>query len=221
MKLLRPRDQFWGHGYAGTSLDDLVAVTGLGRGSLYGAFGDKHTIFMRALDEYSTATMAAVRAELRDSAESAYDRLVGHIRSMARVNATDSKRRGCLTAKSAAELGATDKAVARGSSASLIRTGPNLQRPLQLPNAKVTSIVRSIRGIWPRSCWRYCEAWRRCARAERRAPRSPARANRPSHCFPARASERSGRRGEFPAPQGPRRAGKSTLRGGCLLQVID
>ena len=107
------RDQFWGHGYAGTSLDDLVAVTGVGRGSLYGAFGDKHTIFMRALDEYSTATMAAVRAELRDSAESAYDRLVGHIRSMARVNATDSKRRGCLTAKSAAELAATDKAVAR------------------------------------------------------------------------------------------------------------
>jgi TetR/AcrR family transcriptional regulator, transcriptional repressor for nem operon len=107
------RDQFWAHGYAGTSLDDLVAVTGLGRGSLYGAFGDKHTIFMRALDEYSTATMAVVRAELRDSAESAYDRLVGHIRSMARVNAADSKRRGCLTAKSAAELAATDKAVAR------------------------------------------------------------------------------------------------------------
>src|ERR1700758_3024751 len=107
------RDQFWTHGYAGTSLDDLVTVTGLGRGSLYGAFGDKHTIFVRALDEYSTATMAAVRAELRDSTESAYDRLVGHIRSMARANATDSKRRGCLTAKSAAELAATDKAVAR------------------------------------------------------------------------------------------------------------
>jgi AcrR family transcriptional regulator len=107
------RDQFWAHGYAGTSLDDLVAVTGLGRGSLYGAFGDKHAIFMRALDEYSTATMAVVRTELRDSAESAYDRLVGHIRSMVRVNATDSKRRGCLTAKSAAELAATDKAVAR------------------------------------------------------------------------------------------------------------
>ena len=100
------RDQFWTHGYGGTSLDDLVAVTGLGRGSLYGAIGDKHTIFMRALDEYSTSTMAAVRAELRDSAQSAYDRLVGHIRGMARANATDSKRRGCLTAKSAAELAA-------------------------------------------------------------------------------------------------------------------
>jgi TetR/AcrR family transcriptional repressor of nem operon len=107
------RDQFWAHGYAGTSLDDLVAVTGLGRGSLYGAFGDKHTIFMRALDEYSAATMAVVRAELLNSDASAYDRLVGHIRSMARANATDSKRRGCLSAKSAAELAATDKAVAR------------------------------------------------------------------------------------------------------------
>ena len=93
------RDQFWAHGYAGTSLDDLVAVTGLGRGSLYGAFGDKHTIFLRALDEYSNMTMAAVRAELRDSAESAYDRLVRHIRSTARASATDSKRYGCLTAK--------------------------------------------------------------------------------------------------------------------------
>jgi TetR/AcrR family transcriptional repressor of nem operon len=107
------RDQFWKHGYAGTSLDDLVAATGLGRGSLYGAFGDKHTIFMRALDEYSAATTAAVRAELRDSAESAYDRLVAHIRSMGRTNATDSQRRGCLAAKSAAELAATDKEVAR------------------------------------------------------------------------------------------------------------
>jgi TetR/AcrR family transcriptional repressor of nem operon len=111
--IVAARDQFWAHGYAGTSMDDLVAATGLGRGSLYGAFGDKHTIFMRALDEYSTATMVAVRAELRNSGECAYDRLVGHIRNMARANATDSKRRGCLAAKSAAELAATDNAVAR------------------------------------------------------------------------------------------------------------
>ena len=107
------RDQFWTHGYAATSLDDLAAVTGLGRGSLYGAFGDKHALFMRALDEYCTSTMAAVRAELRDAAGSAFDRLVGHIRSMARASATDRQRHGCLMAKSAAELATTDKAVAR------------------------------------------------------------------------------------------------------------
>ncbi|MGW7238349.1 TetR/AcrR family transcriptional regulator [Streptomyces sp. NPDC054804] len=41
------RDQFWSHGYDRTSIDDLSAVTGLGRGSLYGAFGDKHALWTR------------------------------------------------------------------------------------------------------------------------------------------------------------------------------
>ncbi len=36
---------FWEHGYEGTSIDDLVAATGLGRASLYGALGDKEQIF--------------------------------------------------------------------------------------------------------------------------------------------------------------------------------
>ena len=46
------RDEFWSRGYAATSVDDLTAVTGLGKGSLYGAFGDKHGLFLRALDDY-------------------------------------------------------------------------------------------------------------------------------------------------------------------------
>jgi AcrR family transcriptional regulator len=43
---------FWEHGYEGTSIDELVAATGLGRASLYGAFGDKEKIFAKALDRY-------------------------------------------------------------------------------------------------------------------------------------------------------------------------
>ena len=38
---------FWDNGYAGTSLDDLLAASGLGKGSLYGAFGDKQHLFLR------------------------------------------------------------------------------------------------------------------------------------------------------------------------------
>jgi TetR/AcrR family transcriptional regulator, transcriptional repressor for nem operon len=107
------RDQFWSHGYAGTSLDDLTEVTGLGRGSLYSAFGDKRALFIRALDEYCTTVIAGVTDELRGSEARAYDRLVDHIRNIARTNAADSARRGCLMAKSAAELGSTDTVVVR------------------------------------------------------------------------------------------------------------
>ncbi len=105
------RDEFWYRGYAATSVDDLTAATGLGKGSLYGAFGDKHGLYLRALDDYITSSLDGVRTQLRDPALSAYDRLVGHIRGQAKAIAADQRRRGCMMAKSAAELGATDDAV--------------------------------------------------------------------------------------------------------------
>jgi TetR/AcrR family transcriptional repressor of nem operon len=107
------RDEFWTRGYAATSVDDLTNVTGLGKGSLYGAFGNKHRLFLRALDDYIGSALDGVRAQLRDPAYSAYDRLVRHIRAQARAIAADKSRRGCMMAKSAAELSATDETVER------------------------------------------------------------------------------------------------------------
>ena len=43
---------FWSKGFDGTSVEDLVESTGLGRASLYGAFGDKQQLFNRVLDHY-------------------------------------------------------------------------------------------------------------------------------------------------------------------------
>jgi TetR/AcrR family transcriptional regulator, transcriptional repressor for nem operon len=105
------RDEFWRRGYTATSVDDLTSVTGLGKGSLYGAFGDKHGLFMRALDDYITSAVDGVRTQLRDPRRSAYDRLTRHIRGQAKAVAADTSRRGCMMAKSAAELGATDETV--------------------------------------------------------------------------------------------------------------
>lgn len=105
------RDEFWERGYAATSVDDLTAATGLGKGSLYGAFGDKHSLYLRALDDYITSSLGDVRAGLRDPAYSAYQRLGRHIRGQASALIADKGRRGCLMAKGAAELGATDEAV--------------------------------------------------------------------------------------------------------------
>ncbi|MFE2157760.1 TetR/AcrR family transcriptional regulator [Streptomyces lydicus] len=44
---------FWQRGYADASLDALGSATGLGRGSLYGTFGNKDALFRQCLDRYA------------------------------------------------------------------------------------------------------------------------------------------------------------------------
>src|ERR1700754_2970823 len=88
------RDEFWTRGSAGTSVDDLTAATGLGKGSLYGAFGDKHDLYLRTLDEYIASSLGEVRAQLRDPALSAYARLARHIRAQVKALTADKSRRG-------------------------------------------------------------------------------------------------------------------------------
>jgi AcrR family transcriptional regulator len=44
---------FWSKGYDGVTIDDLVAGMGVGRPSLYAVFGDKRTLFLRALRAYA------------------------------------------------------------------------------------------------------------------------------------------------------------------------
>ena len=53
---------FWQRGYASTSLDDLSQATGLNRPSLYGAFGDKHALYLQALRLYTEQSDAAIAA---------------------------------------------------------------------------------------------------------------------------------------------------------------
>src|SRR3954465_13551570 len=47
-------------GYAATSLDDLSAATGMNRPSLYGAFGDKRSLYIKSYQRYRDDYTAAV-----------------------------------------------------------------------------------------------------------------------------------------------------------------
>jgi AcrR family transcriptional regulator len=62
--LKRAAEAFWRAGYAGTSLDDISAATGMNRPSLRAAFGDKHTIYLRAIGDYWEVKFAAMREAL-------------------------------------------------------------------------------------------------------------------------------------------------------------
>ncbi|GAA2483774.1 TetR family transcriptional regulator [Winogradskya humida] len=102
--------RFWAAGYSATSIHDLVEATGISRGSLYGAFGDKHTLFLRALDSYCAGTIAAVHGDLDGDEAGAAARLGAHMRHVA--DSCGDSRNGCFLAKSSAELAASDPEVA-------------------------------------------------------------------------------------------------------------
>jgi AcrR family transcriptional regulator len=109
------RDQFWSTGYAGTKIDEIAAATGLGKGSLYGAFGDKHALFLRVFDDYCTEAVEAARRTLEGPDSEAYQRLRDHVVAIAEDTAADTDRRGCLIAKSTAECAERDEAIAARS----------------------------------------------------------------------------------------------------------
>ena len=96
---------FWDNGYAGTSLEDLLAVSGLGKGSLYGAFGDKQHLFLRVLRDYDEANDRMLRTWLEQA-----DRGVDVIHRFVTGPLVDPDgeqvRRGCLLANTAMELSA-------------------------------------------------------------------------------------------------------------------
>lgn len=56
------KEIFWRRGYAGTSMRELKGELGVLPGSLYGAFGDKHALFLRALDRYAEQAGEAAAA---------------------------------------------------------------------------------------------------------------------------------------------------------------
>ena len=106
------RDQFWTTGYAAARVDDIATAVGLGKGSLYGAFGDKHQLFLRTFDDYCAGLIEAVRRALDGPDAGAYERLRAHVLAVADATASDVGLRGCLLAKGTAELSGQDPAVA-------------------------------------------------------------------------------------------------------------
>ena len=50
-------DAFWRNGFEATSAQELVESTGLGRGSLYAAFGNKENLYHEALRRYHSSSI--------------------------------------------------------------------------------------------------------------------------------------------------------------------
>jgi AcrR family transcriptional regulator len=96
------RDVFWQKGFQGTALDDITAATGLAKPSLYAAFGDKTTLFLKVLDRYHERIVANAERALNEgpSARDAIERwLAGFIPFCSGIKGS----RGCLSVNTAAD----------------------------------------------------------------------------------------------------------------------
>ena len=97
-------------GYSKTSIQDLVDYLGIGRGSLYNAFENKHAIFLAALDRYANRRIAShLRALTENSPRKSFRKM---FRNYIDDILDDTDNKGCLL-MATAELGTSDPEVAK------------------------------------------------------------------------------------------------------------
>jgi AcrR family transcriptional regulator len=102
-------DVFWRKGLHDATMQDLAAATGVQRGSLYNAYGDKEEIFLRAFDRYAEQFLEAAGKALSEG--DAATRLRNFL-DMIVVNMTSgSPARGCLTTRTALDAAISSEAV--------------------------------------------------------------------------------------------------------------
>lgn len=104
-------DVFHQKGYEAASVQDLVDATGLSRSSLYATFGDKHGLYLAALDRYA----AEGRRRMADlcGCDSPLGALRAHLEAVAGGADGDAPPLGCLLTNVAAERASRDPETAR------------------------------------------------------------------------------------------------------------
>lgn len=103
---------FWHKGYNGTSAQDLVTYLGLSRSSLYDTFGDKRSLFIKALQRYQKQSLNEVRDILEKSDN--IKETIKQIFAQAIIESFQDKiTKGCFIVNTTVELAMHDKEIAK------------------------------------------------------------------------------------------------------------
>lgn len=103
---------FWMNGYEACSTEDLCKQTGLGRGSLYNAYGSKHELYEQVLLRYHEIGIEA-QINILQKQGPIKDRLRALLDWAIQEDFSNEKRRGCLLINAAMERSQRDPAVER------------------------------------------------------------------------------------------------------------
>lgn len=102
---------FWQKGYNATSAQDLVDGLGISRSSLYDTYGDKHSLFVKALQQYRKER---IDDTIKDAGTT--EDVEAYIKSLfefVKIEALkEDKAKGCFIVNSAVELAPIDVEIA-------------------------------------------------------------------------------------------------------------
>jgi len=101
---------FWFKGLRGTTMNDLALATGVQRGSLYHAYGDKGEVFVRVFERYAATFLADARKSLAKS--DLREALASFFATSIRAITKGTPARGCLSTKTAFDLAGASPRVA-------------------------------------------------------------------------------------------------------------
>jgi TetR/AcrR family transcriptional repressor of nem operon len=149
---------FWHKGYNGTSMQDLVDGLGISRSSLYDTFGDKHALYIKALDSYQKFGGNQM-CDIINNTASAKEAIKKLLELTMRDLLNDEQRKGCFMVNAEIELASHDaevktvicrneqqfenavlRAIKKGQDSGEIR---NTQDPLALARF----IMNAVRGM--------------------------------------------------------------------------
>lgn len=107
----RAMEAFWETGYEATSTDTLIEAMGIGRGSLYNAYGSKAALYERALDAYCARDTEALGVRLEGEGPVA-PAIREVLMALVEADLADPAGRGCLMINAAIERAGADAAIA-------------------------------------------------------------------------------------------------------------
>ncbi|MDR6968087.1 TetR/AcrR family transcriptional repressor of nem operon [Flavobacterium arsenatis] len=102
---------FWQKGYNATSAQDLVDNLGISRSSLYDTYGDKHSLFVKALKQYRKERVDPVLQEA-DVVEDVEAYIRFFFESVQKEALSDNSSKGCFIINSVVELAPVDSEIA-------------------------------------------------------------------------------------------------------------
>jgi len=149
---------FWLKGYNGTSMQDLVDGLGISRSSLYDTYGDKHTLFLKSLENYEKTVSAKMEA-IVGKATSAKDAVKGLLEFIIGELLSDKEHKGCFLVNAAVEVAPHDQEVNKIICQSdreveeyfyqVIKTGQEREEiaTKQDPRALAGFILNNIKGV--------------------------------------------------------------------------